>query len=235
VIKDICHIWILKAGFIPDDPNYRNRSQSNANSILKGHPFSTSSVDSLLSYDIWCMGKDSDLKDVWSACEAASDLTVDSSNEDLKIAFTPHDLNTKQFSRFDFEKLAHVVVDLTATDEQIKYDFNHWLTHIRQALNCQRPKKLFTRADFDRWVELGIIPYLDLVLIAKIEGKKIKQNQLGKLIFPNDLTVDVVERIRKSTKPLAERLMNTEIHRLLSIQLTYEKILEQKTSKIIPD
>lgn len=81
--------------------------------------------------------------------------------------------------RIDLEPSAHVVINLSASDEQIKNDFSHWLTHYRQAINYQHLKMLFTQADFEYWVEYGVIPYLDLVLIAKIEDKKITQNKMA--------------------------------------------------------
>ena len=123
-----------------------------------------------------------------------------------------------------------MVINLSATDEQIKNDVNHWLTHYRKAVAYQRQKKLFNQVDFDYWVEYGVIPYLDLVLIAKTMEKKITQNKLARLIFPNEFDVDVVERIRKVTKPTAEWLINNEIHRTLSTQLTYEKTAGMKNA-----
>lgn len=96
-----------------------------------------------------------------------------------EIAYTPHDFHIKQHSHFDLEPSAHVVINLSASDEQIKNDFSHWLTHYRQAINYQHLKMLFTQADFEYWVEYGVIPYLDLVLIAKIEDKKITQNKMA--------------------------------------------------------
>jgi hypothetical protein len=87
--------------------------------------------------------------------------------------------------RIDLEPSAHVVINLSASDEQFKNDFSHWLTHYWQAINDQHQKMLFTQADFDYWIEYGVIPYLDLVLIAKIEDKKITQNKMAQLVFPN--------------------------------------------------
>jgi hypothetical protein len=215
---------VLKAGVIPDDPNYREMSQWRAESLLEGHPFSTSSVDSLVSYDVWSMAKNNKLNHVWDACQHVDDFLWDIANEDLsEIAYTPHDFHIKQHSHFVIEQSAHVVINLSATDEQIKNDFSHWLTHYRRAINYQHQKKLFTQADFDYWVEYGVIPYLDLVLIAKIEGKKITQNKMAQLIFPNEYNVNIVDRLSKVTKPAAEELIKNEIYRTLSTQLVFEK------------
>jgi len=122
------------------------------------------------------------------------------------------------------------VINLSATNEQIQNDLIHWLTHYRQAVNDQNQKKLFTQVDFDYWVEYGVIQYLDLMLIAKIEGKKITQNKLARMIFPNEYDVDIVERVRKVTKPTAEWLIKSEIYRALSTQLAYEKVTGMKNA-----
>ena len=114
-----------------------------------------------------------------------------------------------------------VNIELHATDEQIKFEFSQWLESHRKT-TIQAQKKLITKKDFDYWNQYGVIPYLDLMLLAKIEGKKITQHKLAKLLFPNEYDIDITGRIRETTKPEADRLIKNEIHRLLSIQLVHE-------------
>lgn len=221
----------LKGGVIPNSPTHPPESLAfKTNLVLEGHSFTTTSVDSLASYDLWTISNDKKLSHVWEACQHVSDyLFEDDPNEALsEIAYTPLDLHIKQSKNTNFSTSAHVVVDLSATDEQIKIDFAHWLTHYRQAIKYQHKKRLFSQADFDYWIEYGVIPYMDLVLIAKIEGKKITQNKLARLIFPNEYNVDIVERIRKVTKPTAEWLINNQIHSALSTQYSYENVTGMK-------
>jgi hypothetical protein len=225
----------LKGGVIPDDPGHaQHMAMCNwwCQGVIEGQPFSTASVDSLTSFELWRMAKDNDHTHVWEACEYTRDslFEFDCNNDLLDIANAPHDFHIKQYSPFDIESSAHVVVNLSATDEQIKKDFAHWLTHYRQAINYQHKEKLFTQVDFNYWVEYGVIQYLDLVLIAKIEGKKITQNKLARLIFPDEFDVDIVERIRKVTKPTAEWLIKSEICNTLFTQLSYEKITGMKNT-----
>jgi hypothetical protein len=128
---------------------------------------------------------------------------------------TPYDFRHKQYFDRDYiSSSAHVTIDLDATNEQIKNDFSHWLTHYREASGYRVPKKIvhkksFTQKTFDTWIKFGLIPYLDLVLVAKIEGKEITQEKLGELIFPDETTTNrnLEYRIRTITKPEAERLM----------------------------
>jgi hypothetical protein len=220
--------WItaLKAGVIPNHPGYSCLHDLRVNALSNGHPFSTASVDSLTSYELWEMANDSDLDHVWEACQNSWPVSIEFDRDDsLKNILTPYDFYIEQYKPIKNDPFpsAHVVINLSATDEQIKNDFSHWLTHYRKAINYQPQKKLFTQTDFDYWVQYGVIPYLDLTLIAKIEGKKITQNKLAKLIFPNEYDVDTTGRLRDTTKPEAERLIKNNIHRTLLTQLAYEK------------
>lgn len=138
---------------------------------------------------------------------------------------------------------AVATINLSATDEQIKNDFNHWLINYRKQVGLvnrldkgkskkkekedviKAPEsKLIAQDDFDYWVKFGVIPYLDLMLIAKMEGKRITQNQLASLIFPNDYDVGTTDRLRDTTKPMAERLINQKTHKTLLAQLTTKKV-----------
>lgn len=127
---------------------------------------------------------------------------------------TPYDFRHKQYFNRDYiSSIAHVTVDLDATNEQIENDFSLWLTNYRKASGYRDPEqkrdeKLFDQATFDYWIEYGLIPYIDLILIAKIEGKTITRKKLGELIFPDEfLDVNTEERIKTLTKPKAEKLL----------------------------
>ena len=121
---------------------------------------------------------------------------------------------------------------MNAPDEQIKKDFSHWLLHYRKAAGYHLPKKkihkkLFTQKTFDYWIKYGLIPYIDLVLVAKMEGKEITQEKLGELIFPDEPSVDQAYRIRTITKPEAERLIKHKVHQSLIQQAANEKLRQQ--------
>ncbi|WP_027157897.1 DUF6387 family protein [Methylobacter luteus] len=205
------------------------------NSILKGDPFSTTSVNSLSSYELALL-VDDDLPQVWEACRhvAEYDARCFDSDSDLipdknltKIASTSHDINVRQGWNTSHH-LAYVAIDLYATDEQIKEDFNHWLTNYRKEVKHQSPEKLFKQADFDYWIKFSIIPYLDLMFISRLEGKKITQNKMAGLIFPEEYNVDRVERLRKVTKPEADHLIKNKIYEALSAQSLFEKTTGMK-------
>lgn len=88
----------------------------------------------------------------------------------------------------------YLTVDLRATDQQIMEDFSHWLAECRKVAALDSRKKKFTQKDLMDWVTYRVLPYIDLMIIAKQEQKKITQARLANLIFPNELNTDVVER-----------------------------------------
>jgi hypothetical protein len=50
------------------------------------------------------------------------------------------------------------------------------------------------------------------------------------MIFPDEYDVDIVERLRKVTKPTAEWLIKSNIYQTLATQLTYEKVIGMKNA-----
>jgi Family of unknown function (DUF6387) len=144
------------------------------------------------------------------------------------------ELSNKPFG-YDYPRNSAIVnINLAATDEQIKLDFKNWLEKCRGTYNFKSQKKLFTQTDFDYWINYGVIPYLDLLTVAKIEGKKITQNKIARLIFPDEYEVDIVGRLRQVTKPQAEHLIENKVHEALLLQLGFEK-KGRKNIPIHPD
>lgn len=194
-------------------------------------------VDSLRSIDIWHLIKDFKLTNIGDACKhyAKFFFRNELDTELAEIATRPHGLNIEKYFNYDKFNTYYVSVDLVASDEQLKEDFSSWLEKTRKQIKKKKKRRFVKQADFDQWVKHGVIPYLDLTFMAKLEGKKITQDQIGDLIFPNQLNVTVSERIRKVTKPLAEWLINDDIGDLLNYQIIYEQNRNKKQRKTVPE
>ena len=123
------------------------------------------------------------------------------------------------FSWFDYRMLT---VELNATDEQLKVDFEIWLKQQRETKSIKR-EKMFTDKDIAKWRNNKILPYLDLTLIARAEGIKLTQHALGKMLFPEEYDVDLTERIRRTIKPMADLLLSTDYRNALEIQQLMRK------------
>lgn len=189
-------------------------------------PYDTYSVWALESYFAYChflefvSPEDPFMASVKAACE--SEDRGNQTEEAEALATMPYDLVYKRRG-ISTEGQTTVVVDL-ATDEQILDDFRHWLSGFRTAIEVQAPKSNFTEKDFASWCENGVIPYMDLTLWARAEGYSITQNALGEAIFPMEDRADTTERIRRTTKPKAERLLKEETARALEYQATASQI-----------
>ena len=202
--------------------------------ILENYSFSTSSVNSLTNLKLWFMTLGNRFYELQNnSLKPQGDDTGASNDNLLEIGRIPYDLDFKKQHNY-FPSEAHLAIKLSATDEQLKKDFDHWLTNYRKTTDYRVPKKkkiheqLFTQKVFDYWIEFGIFPYLDLMLIAKIEGKTIGHGKMADLIFPNPIGFTAIGRLRDTTIPEAKRLIKSEIHESMIIQLVSEKANRMK-------
>lgn len=239
----------LKSGVIIDKQlAYNNATGIRHDAKLEGYSFSTGSVDSLTSYDLIRMAKNDSLNIVWNACEAALkffyglDISANPVKlgggpipEYIKIAGNPHDFNIHLHSNSNNgECKSHVVINLLASDDQIKKDFNRWLTNYRAELsiftqnessNISNKEKFFTKSYIDQLIKYNVIPYIDLMLIAKIERKSMPSfPKIGYMFYPLEYDIDCGGRIRQVTQEAAKLLLNNgKIYQSLLTQLMSEK------------
>ncbi|MEI6069736.1 MAG: DUF6387 family protein [Methylococcaceae bacterium] len=161
----------------------------------------------------------------WHTEPAVYDLSVSdafgiSTDPRVLITYTRRYSEIKNDHFFDsqhpFKKA--IFINLSASDEQLKNEFSKWLSDNRAIESGKHQKKLFSQVNFDHWVKNRVIPYLDLKLIAKIEGKKITQDKIAKLIFSDEHDISIIDRLRDTTKPTADILMNSGAIRTLLSQ-----------------
>lgn len=171
------------------------------------------------------------LKYLWEAC---SDEQEYGWGDPKIIANEPIDYHLKQDDSLDSDWMAHVTINLSATDKQIQKDFTHWLTHYRKANKYPSETRLFdqTQNKLDKLIEFQVIPYLDLLLVHRIRGDdKITDQKLGELLFPDEFSTEITARVRKVTKKIAEYVIKNQLHKTLSIQLARENIIKNKGDK----
>lgn len=230
-------IWIIK-NFLPATVcRTENSSKSNFthNPEL---PFNTHSVRSLSVLDAYLRGDAINYSpNAWLACQVEKG-TISTSDDIYKevelliqqrkptkhlsnevILNEPIDFLIKDTKRKTRNTLSSVTIDLEATDEQILKDFQHWLIEYRKAIKESAPSKNFSDETLSDWVKWQLLPYIDLMTVAKYEGKKLHHHAAGVLLFPDEFEVDPTERIRRTTKPKAEWLIQTETIRAIETQL----------------
>jgi hypothetical protein len=188
------------------------------------YPFNTHSVFSTSALSIWWDATNEGMADIWKNCKSYDDegcvLLEHRNKEQVALVNTPFDLLYRE-SNADYDSSVHnVSINLEATDEQIMTDFRHWLTEYRKVIGYESRKKNFTDKDLALWVQWRLLPYIDLTLVATIENKETTQATAAWLIFSEDACkVDIVDRLRRTTKPKAEWLLRPETLSAIKAQL----------------
>lgn len=104
----------------------------------------------------------------------------------------------------DLQGEVTVNVDLYASEEKLINDFRTWLRSTRTELGIPDLKSRFDDADFKKWHQYRILPYLDIALWAKIKGYNLTNQTIGIALFPDEYNVALAERIRKVVAPMAQ-------------------------------
>lgn len=180
------------------------------------YPFNSHSIRNVTLRDV-CFASDylpDILLDMFGTEEPV--LNVDATDEDSELAQKPFSwcLGNLDDTASDYintsDAYSWVEVNLNASDEQIVKDFQRWLVGHRKAIEHFSTPKNFTVKMFNDWIDWKLLPYIDLMIVAKQEKKSITQSKIARLIFPNEYDVDITERVRRTTKLNAEWLMRWE-------------------------
>jgi hypothetical protein len=219
---------------------------SNDSDVYKMHesqskyPFNTYSITSTSAWNMYLIANDDQLSDVWKYCDILyEEIEVTEKQGDL--IETPYDLLAIDRGILENKGLAHVTVDLTATDEQIRQDFCHWLTEYRRATKFgpknKKQQKFFTSTDLSNWEEERLLPYIDLMLISKIEGKKINNPDMAKLIYSDKYSdkrsdLDFTDKVRRTIHKKAVKLIRQKTLAAIEAQLHSKSPNRSKKEKL---
>jgi len=211
--------------------------------------YSTGSVNSLSVYDLWLISqevndtKNTLMQELNEACLLRNKLN--NKHEKNDFTFEPYEIVTKNAYREDMTLIhaANLSVNMFATDDQIKRDFDVWLKNYRKNINSEgnkpkhdktkdkNTKKTYGQADFNEWVNLRVIQYIDLRILEKFENIRICQTEFAKLIFPEISEIhekDPKENLRKAKKT-AELLLKSHMHRTLFAQVLRDKLTRRES------
>ena len=152
-------------------------------------------------------------------CGAAEQMdSLDWSSDFQRFMSEPFDLQERsEIMGTDFGDVK-AEIDLFAPDDVIIADFPKWLGSARKVFEIPS-QRMFSDAQLSKWVEFRIIPYMDLTLWAKLEKVNISYAVLGNALFPDEFDVDLPDRIRRVTKPQADRLTQSRVIEAMVRQL----------------
>jgi hypothetical protein len=108
------------------------------------------------------------------------------------------------------ERIRNIKVDLGASNKEILTAFKTWLHTTRDKDADISYKNNFNTVNYSQWSENCVLAFLDITIWSIIESVNIKNHVMGQFLFPNEYDVDLSEKIRKVTSPLALKLIKDE-------------------------
>ena len=108
----------------------------------------------------------------------------------------------------DEADISYLAVDCSAPDDVLLSHFREWLNSYRS--ESGRQAKSISEADMRKWAQHRVLPYIDLRILSKLAGIELTNFAIGCRIFPDLQDVDVAEKIRKTTSPLADWMLGRD-------------------------
>lgn len=97
------------------------------------------------------------------------------------------------------------------TDNEILNDLKHLLQKWRKETNQPEPKRItgIGPSDFKSLIDYKVIPMFDLLIWGQTNKKKITDEMLSRILFPDFINEECTsEMIRKTRKPFAMKYTN---------------------------
>lgn len=105
-----------------------------------------------------------------------------------------------------------IEVCLTESDDKILEAFKVWLSEKRIEKGFKKKDtKSISNAEMLKWHDLRILAFIDLTLWAELNKKYFTHNQLGNLLYPHEVDVDVTERVRKVVIPKVDWILKNKV------------------------
>lgn len=105
-----------------------------------------------------------------------------------------------------------VYVDIFANRDKVLKEFEEWLDSEREKIGMDGK---YTNSDFKCWINSCVLPYLDLKIWSRLNNVSIPDNQMGKILFPDESDKDLDE-LAKQTREIADKLMTWDTMNILS-------------------
>lgn len=134
---------------------------------------------------------------------------LDEQSEDLKQPFDYLlGTNSENYLLSNGSK-AHIVININTPKKQLLSDLSTLIDQYKLKLKIPN-RKNFCLSQTNRWHQLRLIEYLDLILYSKIHDLKFTDEYIGSILFPRDLNSSLSEKIRKTIRPKALSLISTQ-------------------------
>lgn len=95
--------------------------------------------------------------------------------------------------------LGHLVINLAARDKDILAAFSAWLQTRRESFSNPSTGKTLRGTAILEWTGTQVIPFFDLILWGLWKGKKLTEDSIVNLLFPNEFDTEAHVKIRATT------------------------------------
>lgn len=116
-----------------------------------------------------------------------------------------------------YSSTANINVDLSASDEQIKKDFSEWLKNKKRPKNSYKHKTNFKSCNLGEWVDLSLLPFIDLYLFFKANEIEVKTEKFAAWLFPEHSEYRGIDRFITVQKRSKWLLNSSTIDQITSL------------------
>ena len=104
---------------------------------------------------------------------------------------------------------ALVAVDIDASEDRLIADFRKFLAESKSRLGLHQQKRSFSSLDFEKWSELKVLEYLDLLLWHRYCGTSFTHQEIGVCLYPDEFHISLDDRIRRTVRPRALNMISS--------------------------
>ncbi|CAG9269355.1 DUF6387 family protein [Paraburkholderia caribensis] len=112
-----------------------------------------------------------------------------------------------------------IMVDVNQPMVHILEDTQCIVENLRAEFGIYDQRKPFDQKSFDRWHQQRVLAYMDLRILARVNGTKLTEHSIGVALFPDEIEINPAERVRRTIRPLAERLLTIQTSVSLAAQI----------------
>ena len=137
-------------------------------------------------------------------------------NTDKLLGITPITINNPFYNSYQAREdnnTGVLKINLSLPDSLLIENFKYYLSAQRKIK--EPDSKYFRESDFSHWSKLGILPYLDLIILEYETKSRISNRILADALYPSGEKGE--ETIRKTIAPLSNQLIGFyTLHQLAS-------------------
>lgn len=119
-------------------------------------------------------------------------------------------------------KVTLLNVNIHESDAVLVQHFKEWLESEREKKEVE-PLSDYSNARIKRWHQFRVLAYIDIKQWHIINDIRCTNGQMALILYPDDTSGNGVERIRKTTRPMAIRVIDQQIHNFLLKYYFYGK------------